>query len=172
MEFSLCTLTPEVQCLTFHQNHVVWQTKIKSFWRNGNDSKQPYCRSIISTSSTHFFMLQNLSVCKIKVFVTFGTMVWFSEWIQLSIFLFFLFFLLFFLCCCQLQRVSEWLLINANSAIFQLYHGKQLQRQFTFIIQIISLWINNFFSILLVLQSYRDHSLSVTCDRSVVFSGY
>jgi hypothetical protein len=99
-------------------------------------------------------------------------MVWFSEWIQLSIFLFFLFFLLFFLCCCQLQRVSEWLLINANSAIFQLYHGKQLQRQFTFIIQIISLWINNFFSILLVLQSYRDHSLSVTCDRSVVFSGY
>ena len=28
---SLCTLTPEVQCLTFHPNHVVWQTKIKSF---------------------------------------------------------------------------------------------------------------------------------------------
>jgi hypothetical protein len=51
-------------------------------------------------------------------------MVWFSEWIQLSIFLFFLFFLLFFLCCCQLQRVSEWLLINANSAIFQLYYGE------------------------------------------------
>jgi hypothetical protein len=23
LEFSLCTLTPEVQCLTFHQNHVV-----------------------------------------------------------------------------------------------------------------------------------------------------
>jgi hypothetical protein len=24
------------------QNHVVWQTKIKHFLRNGNDSKQPY----------------------------------------------------------------------------------------------------------------------------------
>jgi hypothetical protein len=42
LEFSLCTLTPEVQYLTFHQNQVVWQTKIKSFWWNGNDSKQPY----------------------------------------------------------------------------------------------------------------------------------
>jgi hypothetical protein len=41
---SLCTLTPEVQCLTFHQNHVVWQTKIKSFWRNGNDSKKAYSK--------------------------------------------------------------------------------------------------------------------------------
>ena len=28
MEFSLCTLTPEVQCLTFHQNNVVWQTNM------------------------------------------------------------------------------------------------------------------------------------------------
>jgi len=31
-----------VMCLTFHQNHVVWQKKIKNFWRNGNDSKQAY----------------------------------------------------------------------------------------------------------------------------------
>jgi hypothetical protein len=31
LEFSLCTLTPEVQCLTFHQNHVVWQMKEKVF---------------------------------------------------------------------------------------------------------------------------------------------
>ena len=38
----MCILTPEVQCLTFHQNHIVWQTKIKSFSRNGNDSKQAY----------------------------------------------------------------------------------------------------------------------------------
>ena len=30
-EFSLCTLTPDAQCLTFHQNHVVWQTKIRNF---------------------------------------------------------------------------------------------------------------------------------------------
>jgi hypothetical protein len=38
----LCTLTPEVQCFTFHRNHVIWQTKITKFWQNGNDSKQPY----------------------------------------------------------------------------------------------------------------------------------
>ena len=44
MEFLLCTLTPEVQCWTFHRNHVIWRTKITTFWRNGNDSKQPYCR--------------------------------------------------------------------------------------------------------------------------------
>jgi hypothetical protein len=40
--FLLCTLTPEVQCLTFHRNHVIWPTKITKCWRNGNDSKQPY----------------------------------------------------------------------------------------------------------------------------------
>ena len=28
LAFSLCTLTPKVQCV-FHQNHVVWQMKIK-----------------------------------------------------------------------------------------------------------------------------------------------
>jgi hypothetical protein len=29
--------------VTFHQNHhVVWQTKITNFWRNGNDTKQAY----------------------------------------------------------------------------------------------------------------------------------
>jgi hypothetical protein len=37
-------LTPEVQCQDFHRNHVIWQTKITKFWRNGNDSKQPYCK--------------------------------------------------------------------------------------------------------------------------------
>ena len=31
MEFSLCTLTPEAQCLTYHQNNVVWKTKIRHF---------------------------------------------------------------------------------------------------------------------------------------------
>jgi hypothetical protein len=31
----------------YHQNHVVWQTKIKSFWRNGNDSKQQYSKEIL-----------------------------------------------------------------------------------------------------------------------------
>jgi DNA polymerase III psi subunit len=40
LDFSLCTLTPEVQCLTFHKNHMVWQTKTTNFWGNGNDSKQ------------------------------------------------------------------------------------------------------------------------------------
>jgi hypothetical protein len=38
-----CTLTPEVQCRIVHRNHVIWRTKIIKFWRNGNDSKQPYC---------------------------------------------------------------------------------------------------------------------------------
>ena len=42
MEFLLCTLTQEVLCWTFHRNHVIWRTKITKFWRNGNDSKQPY----------------------------------------------------------------------------------------------------------------------------------
>jgi hypothetical protein len=36
------TLTPEVQCRLVHQNHVIWRTKITKFWRNENDSKQPY----------------------------------------------------------------------------------------------------------------------------------
>ena len=36
------TLTPEVQCRLVHRNHVIWPTKITKFWRNGNDSKQPY----------------------------------------------------------------------------------------------------------------------------------
>ena len=40
--FLLCTLTPEVQRWPFHRNHVIWRTKITKFWRNGNDSKQPY----------------------------------------------------------------------------------------------------------------------------------
>jgi hypothetical protein len=39
----LCTLTPEVQCQEFYRNHVIWRTKITKFWRNENDSKQPYC---------------------------------------------------------------------------------------------------------------------------------
>jgi hypothetical protein len=39
----LCTLTPEVQCRLVHRNHVIWRTKITRFWRNGNDSKQPWC---------------------------------------------------------------------------------------------------------------------------------
>ena len=43
MEFLLCTLTPEVQCFTVHPNHMIWRTKIRKFWRPGNDSKQPYC---------------------------------------------------------------------------------------------------------------------------------
>ena len=43
LEFWLCTLTSEVQWLTFHRNHVIWRTKITTFWRNGNDSKQPHC---------------------------------------------------------------------------------------------------------------------------------
>jgi hypothetical protein len=42
LEFLLCTLTPEVQCRLVHRNHVIWRTKITKFWRNGNDSKQPY----------------------------------------------------------------------------------------------------------------------------------
>jgi hypothetical protein len=46
LESLLCTLTPEVQCFTFHRNHVIWQTKITKLWRNGNDSKQPYLASI------------------------------------------------------------------------------------------------------------------------------
>jgi hypothetical protein len=38
----LCTLTPKVQCWLVHRNHVIWRTTIRKFWRNGNDSKQPY----------------------------------------------------------------------------------------------------------------------------------
>jgi hypothetical protein len=44
--FWLCTLPTEVQCLAFHQNHMVWQTKIQSCSRNGNDSKQTYSKAI------------------------------------------------------------------------------------------------------------------------------
>ena len=47
MEFLLCTLTPEVQCFTFHRKHLIWRTKITKFWQNGNDSKQPYSCSIL-----------------------------------------------------------------------------------------------------------------------------
>ena len=43
MEFLLCTLTPQVQRWAFHWNHVIWRKKITKCWRNGNDSKQPYC---------------------------------------------------------------------------------------------------------------------------------
>jgi hypothetical protein len=43
LEFLLCTLTPDVQHWAFHRNHVIWRTKITKFWRNGNDSKWPYC---------------------------------------------------------------------------------------------------------------------------------
>jgi hypothetical protein len=42
LEFLLCTLTPEVQCRLVHRNHVIWWPKITKFWRNVNDSKQPY----------------------------------------------------------------------------------------------------------------------------------
>jgi hypothetical protein len=31
-----------VENTLFHRNHVIWRTKITKFWRNGNDSKQPY----------------------------------------------------------------------------------------------------------------------------------
>ena len=47
LEFLLCTLTPEVQCFTFHRKHLIWRTKITKFWQNGNDSKQPYSCSIL-----------------------------------------------------------------------------------------------------------------------------
>ena len=47
LEFLLCTLTPEVQCRLVRRNHVIWRTKITKFWRNGNDSKQPYCMCVI-----------------------------------------------------------------------------------------------------------------------------
>ena len=50
MEFLLCTLIPEVQCRLVHRNHVIWRTKITKFWRNGNDSKQPYSMSIYKSN--------------------------------------------------------------------------------------------------------------------------
>jgi hypothetical protein len=43
LEYLFCTLTPEVQCFTVHPSPMIWQTKIRKFWRTGNDSKQPYC---------------------------------------------------------------------------------------------------------------------------------
>jgi hypothetical protein len=47
--------TPEVQCLTFHQKYVVWQTKITNYWRNGNYSKQAY--SINSDMKSRWWLL-------------------------------------------------------------------------------------------------------------------
>jgi hypothetical protein len=64
LEFSLCTLTLEVQCLTFHQNHVVWQTKINSFWRNENDTKQAYYQTPIDKC--------RFNVTQLKEFFTFS----------------------------------------------------------------------------------------------------
>jgi hypothetical protein len=52
LEILLCTLAPEVQCRLVHRNHVICRTKITKFWRNGNDSKQPYYihrRTILQT---------------------------------------------------------------------------------------------------------------------------
>ena len=46
MEFLLCTLTPEVQCRLVHRNHVIWRTEIKKNWRNENDLKQPYWKTV------------------------------------------------------------------------------------------------------------------------------
>jgi hypothetical protein len=43
LEFLLCALTLEVQCFTVHPSHMILRTKIRQFWRTGNDSKQPYC---------------------------------------------------------------------------------------------------------------------------------
>ena len=40
----------------FHQNHVIWRTKITQFWRNGNDSKQPYWKSIKKTTCFCFLV--------------------------------------------------------------------------------------------------------------------
>jgi hypothetical protein len=46
LEFLLCTLTPEVQCRLVHRNHMIWLTEIKKNWRNENDLKQPYWKTV------------------------------------------------------------------------------------------------------------------------------
>ena len=33
------------------------------------------------------------------------------------------------ICLSRIERVSKWLLLNANSAIFQLYHGEEVNFQ-------------------------------------------
>ena len=69
MDFLLCTLTPEVQCRLVHRNHVIWRTKITKFWRNGNESKQPYynipvciCFIMFSNNNTHNEQLVNIKM--------------------------------------------------------------------------------------------------------------
>ena len=76
MEFSLCTLTPEVQCLTFHQNHMVWQTKKKKKLWNGNDSKQPYWHYFLTTGVCINFILLIFSYQDI---MTFNHRGWWSQ---------------------------------------------------------------------------------------------
>jgi hypothetical protein len=39
--------------MTFHQNPVIWRTKITKFWQNGNDSKQPYCHPLFIIFCIH-----------------------------------------------------------------------------------------------------------------------
>jgi hypothetical protein len=65
--------SPEVQCRLVHRNHVIWRRKITKFWRNGNDSKQPYCltpRSKLSIQihddvySMKIYMLMIISTMK------------------------------------------------------------------------------------------------------------
>jgi hypothetical protein len=58
LEFLLCTLTPEVQHWAFHRNHVIWRTKITKLWRNGNDSKWPYCFIDLENVKFHMSYLQ------------------------------------------------------------------------------------------------------------------
>ena len=69
MEFLLCTLTPEVQCRLVHRNHVIWRTKITKFWRNGNDSKQPYY--FIFNSASNCFLLKKFDDIKFNVEILF-----------------------------------------------------------------------------------------------------
>ena len=89
LEFLLCTLTPEVQCLTFHRNHVVWQMKITNFWRNGNDSKQEYCRIWLFITKLWFFLnfwfdrvffTSNNSQSRMGLHQTFGPEEIFKKW--------------------------------------------------------------------------------------------
>jgi hypothetical protein len=116
-EFSLCTLTPEVQCCTFHQNPVIWWTKITKFWQNGNDSKQPYCHPL--------FIIFHLSIfCKTQISIKLFYLYQRFQYISLTLNV-----LSFFICGCQEE---EYILVfgTSLSVWYQKYINKG--RSFSF----------------------------------------
>jgi hypothetical protein len=68
--FIYCCQQHERKTITFHQNHVIWQMKIKNFWRNRNDSKQAYWIYLIKIMTSYHYIINghHLEITKLKTF--------------------------------------------------------------------------------------------------------